>query len=331
MSNLTRPERSLLSVPASSERFFAKAAASAADTIMLDLEDGVAPDQKDTARISAMRAVDALDWGGKTLLLRVNGLDTPWAYRDLIAAAEGSRRLDGVMVPKVNAPRDVQFVETLLAQVEAATGRARPLTIEVLVETALGLTQVEAIAAASPRLEAISFGPGDFAADMGTRGRRVGGPDPGYAVLTDPDAAGRRELHWGDAWHHALARIAVACRAHGLRPVDGVYVDFQDAEGFRAAARRSRALGFEGKWCIHPTQVPLANAVYGPTAEEVEWARGLLAAMEQAHGTGAGAIGLGGQMVDMAHVRQARRILAQAAGQEPQAAGPGKSGPAQAP
>jgi malyl-CoA/(S)-citramalyl-CoA lyase len=307
-----RAERSLLSVPASSERFFAKAAASAADTVMLDLEDAVAPDQKESARKRAVEVVNGTDWGGKTLLVRINGLDTPWAYRDLVAVAEACPRLDGVMVPKVNAPRDVHFVETLLEQVERATGRGKAIGIEILIESALGMANVEAIAASSPRLEAVSFGPGDYAASIGNRGKRIGGPDPSYSILTDSDGLGNRARHWGDVWHYALARVAVACRANGLRPIDGVYVDFNDPDGFKAAARRSLALGFEGKWCIHPTQIALANEVYSPTAEEVAWARQLLATMGDAHAAGAGAVKVGGQMIDMAHVRQARRIVAKA-------------------
>ena len=305
-----RPERSLLSVPASSERFFAKAAAGAADTIMLDLEDAVAPEQKDASRLRAISAVNGLDWGGKTLLVRVNGLDTPWAYRDLIALAEACPRLDGVMVPKIGAPRDVQFIETLLGQIALSIGRARPLHIEILVESALGMSQVEAIAASSPLLQAISFGPGDYAASMGNRARRIGGPDADYAILTDPDATGRRERHWNDVWHYPLARLATACRAYDLRALDGPYVDFKDPEGFRAAARRAKALGYEGKWCIHPDQIELANEVFSPTAEEIAWAQGLLEAMAKAHAGGAGAVAVAGQMIDLAHVKQAERILA---------------------
>jgi malyl-CoA/(S)-citramalyl-CoA lyase len=244
--------------------------------------------------------------------VRVNGLDTQWAYKDLIAVAEDCPRLDGVMVPKVDTPRDVQFVESLLEQVERGVRRARPIGIEILVESAKGLANVEAIAAASARLEAISFGPGDFAASIGNRGKRIGGPDPSYAVLTDPDGNGNRQRHWGDVWHFALARIAVACRASGVRPIDGVYVDFNDPDGYKAAARRSLALGFEGKWCIHPSQIALANEVYSPTAEEIAWAKQLLSAMDQAHTAGAGAIQINGQMIDMAHVRQAERVVAKA-------------------
>jgi len=309
-SDSPRPERSLLSVPASSEKFFAKAAAGAADTVMLDLEDAVAPAEKDAARLRAVAAVNGFDWGRKTVLVRVNGLDTPWATRDLVAVAEACPRLDGVMVPKVNGPRDVHFVETLLAQVALTHPRARPLHIEAQMESALGLTHVEATAACSPRLEALHFGPGDYGASLGTRVPRIGGPDPDYTVLTDADAQGRRERHWGDATHYPLARMTAAAHAYGLRPVDGPYVDFQDPDGFRASARRAKALGCEGKWCIHPTQIELANEIFSPSAAEVEWAEALLKTVAQAHAGGAGAVAVGGQMIDYAHVRQAERILA---------------------
>lgn len=307
-----RPERCLLSLPASVERFFAKAAASDADTVMLDLEDAVAPEQKDAARTLAVRACNELDWREHTLSVRINALDTPWAYRDLIAVAEGCPRLDQVMVPKVEGPEAIHVVATLLHGVELATGRARSIGIAAQIESALGLTRVEAIVAASPRLESVSFGPADYAASIGNRTPVIGGPDPDYAVLTDEDGQGRRALHWNDAWHYALARIAVACRARGVRALDGPYVDFNDAEGFRAAARRAASLGFVGKWAIHPSQIALANGIFGPTPEEVERARRLLAAMEGAHADGRGAIAVEGRMIDMAHVRQARRIVAQA-------------------
>ncbi len=172
---------------------------------------------------------------------------------------------------------------------------------------------MEAIAAASPRLESISFGPGDYAASIANRAEVIGGPDPDYAVLTGPDGAGRRETHWNDAWHYAMARIAVACRAHGVRGLDGPYVNYNDPDGFNAAARRARSLGYHGKWAIHPSQIELANAVFSPAEAEVAHARRVLEAMEQAHRDGSGAITLDGQMIDMAHVRQAERIVADAA------------------
>lgn len=309
-----RPERCLLSVPASSPRFFAKAAASDADTIMLDLEDAVAPDAKPQARQQAIEALNTVDWGTRNMMVRINGLDTPWWVQDLTEVVRACPRLDLVMVPKIERPREVQAVELILQGLERAMGRdpANPVGLEILIESALGLTNVEAIASCSPRLESISFGPGDYAASIGNRSKLVGGPDPDYTVLTYPDAQGNRETHWNDAWHYPLARIGAACRAHGLRALDGPYVDYNDADGFRAAARRVAALGFDGKWAIHPTQIPLANGIFGPTPEEIAWATQLLHAMEQAHTKGAGAISMDGQMIDMAHVRQARRIKAQA-------------------
>lgn len=307
-----RPERSLLSVPASSERFFAKAIASDADTIMLDLEDAVAPAEKAQARAAAIAALQGMDWGAHTICVRINGLDTEWAYRDLIDVAEACPRVDTVMVPKVERPDDVTCVATLLRGIELATGRKRPIGIEILVETALGMTNVEAIAQCSPRLESISFGPGDYAASVGNRSKIVGGPDPEYGVLTYPDDAGRRTQHWGDAWHYALARLATACRAHGIRALDGPYTDFKDPDGLAAISRRAVSLGYTGKWCIHPEQIGPVNRIFGPTGEEIAHARRLVAAMDSAHGAGAGAATLDGKMIDMAHVRQARRIIAQA-------------------
>ena len=307
-----RMERSLLSVPATSERFFAKAAASAADTVMLDLEDSVAPEAKVAARARVIRATAEVDWGPRTLAVRVNALDTPWGVRDLLEVAEGCQRLDLVLVPKVERAEDLFAVETILRAAEQAAGRSQPIGIAAQMESALGLVNIEAIAAATPRLESMSFGPGDYAASIGNRAPVIGGPDPDYAVLTDPDAGGRRERHWNDAWHYAMARTAAACKARGVRVLDGPYVNIPDTEGYLAAARRALSLGYDGKWAIHPSQIALANEVFGPSAADIAWAEELLAVMERAHAEGAGAIKLRGQMVDMAHVRQARRIKAQA-------------------
>ncbi len=307
-----RPERCLLSVPATTERFFSKAAASEADTIMLDLEDAVAPDLKEEGRARAIVALNELDWGAKTMCVRINGLDTQWAYRDLIELGEACPRLDVLMVPKLERPEEVHAVATFLQGVELATQRQKPIGIEVLIETALGMVNVEAIAASHPRLESISFGPGDYSASMGNRSQLIGGPDPDYTVLTYPDGEGRRERHWNDVWHAALSRIATACRAHNIRALDGPYPDFNDPEGFRASARRAVSLGFVGKWAIHPSQVTLANEIFGPTPEEVSYANRLMEALEQARGEGKGAVTLDGKMIDLAHARQARRILAQA-------------------
>ncbi|MDH5752364.1 MAG: CoA ester lyase [Deltaproteobacteria bacterium] len=307
-----RLERSLLSVPVTEERFIGKAAGSEADTIMLDLEDAIAPERKEQARGLAIGAVNGQDWGTRTVMVRINPMDGPWGYRDLVDVAENCPRLDLVMVPKVERPEDIVVVATLLHGIEQARGRGRPVGIECLVETALGMTMVEQIAAAHPRLESISFGPGDYAASIGNRGRLIGGPDPDYAVLTAPGEQGERQSHWNDVWHYPLARLAVACKARGIRALDGVYVDYADLEGFRSAARRAAALGFDGKWAIHPTQIAPANEIFGPTPENIRWAGEVLSAMAGAHDEGRGAVGLGGEMLDMAHVRQARRIMFQA-------------------
>ncbi len=307
-----RPERCLLSLPPTTERFLVKAAASEADTIMLDLEDAVAPDLKARARGLAIEALNEMDWGTKTICVRINGLDTPWAYRDLIEVAEACPRLDTLMIPKVESPEEVRAVEIFLNGVERAKPRARPVGIEVQIETALGMVNVESIARGSGRLESISFGPGDYAASMGNRAELIGAPDPDYAVLTYPDAEGKRELHWNDVWHAPLSRIATACRAFNLRALDGPYPDFHDPEGFRSSAKRAVSLGFVGKWAIHPSQIPIANEIFGPSEAAVSHARRLLAALEKGAEEGRGAVTLDGKMIDTAHKRQARQILAQA-------------------
>ena len=307
-----RPERCLLSLPPTTERFLPKAAASEADTIMLDLEDAVAPDLKEQARGRAIEVLNGMDWGQKTMCVRINGLDTPWAHKDLVEVAQACPRLDTIMVPKVERPEEVHAVEIFLRGVEMASGRTRPIGIEILIETALGMVNVEAIARSTPRLESISFGPGDYSASMGNRSEVIGGPDPDYVILTYADQEGRRERHWNDVWHSALSRIATACRAYHLRALDGPYPDFNDPEGFRASARRAVSLGFVGKWAIHPSQIPLANEIFGPTEEAVAHARRLLEALEQGAREGKGAVTLDGKMIDIAHERQAKRILAQA-------------------
>ena len=306
-----RAERCLLSVPATSPRFFAKAIASAADTIMLDLEDAVAPDNKPQGRLDAIAAINGHDWGSHNLMVRINDLSTPWWLKDLTEVVAQCPRLDLVMVPKIESPQEVQAIELILSGIERATGR-KPVGIEILIESAAGVAHAEAIAASSTRLESISFGPGDYAASIGNRSKVVGGPDPDYTVLSYPDESGSRSTHMNDVWQYPLSRIATACRASGVRALDGVYVDFNDPDGYNAAARRAAALGCEGKWAIHPSQIELANAVFGPTEDEIAWATKLLDLMEKAHAEGAGAVKLDGQMIDMAHVRQARRIKAQA-------------------
>jgi malyl-CoA/(S)-citramalyl-CoA lyase len=284
-----------------------------ADVVFIDLEDSVAPDEKIAARRNAIGALQSLDWSACSVSVRVNGLDTRWCYRDVVEVVEeAGDRLDMLIVPKVGRAGDVEFVGTLLSQIEAEKGLA-PIGLSAIVETARGMANVEEIAAAcSGRLEALVFGAGDFSVFTGARARSVGGSTPDYAVLTDPDERGARSLHWGDQWHYALARVVVAARANGLRPIDGPFGDIGDPDGYLTAARRAAALGCEGKWAIHPSQIPLANGVFTPSEAEIEQARRLLEAMEQAQAEGRGAATLDGRMIDLALVPLARRIVEKA-------------------
>jgi malyl-CoA/(S)-citramalyl-CoA lyase len=304
-----RLQRSELAVPATSPRFFEKAAASAADVIFLDLEDAVAPGRKDEARAQAIAALNDRDWGTKTMAVRVNGLDTPWAHQDILEVAREAPRLDLILLPKAGSAFDVQFVAQLLTLVERQTGRAKRTGIEVLIETAKGVANVEEIAQASDRLEAMIFGVGDYTVEMRTYDEVFGTPSPRYAVLTHGDEGAGRQRHWNDQWHFAMARIANACRAYGLRPIDGPFTDFRDAEGYRASAQRAAALGFEGKWAIHPSQIELANAAFSPTAEQLAWAARITAMIEETNRAGQGAVGAGGVLVDMAHLKMADAIV----------------------
>lgn len=312
-----RLHRSELAVPGSSPQLFEKAARSAADVVFLDLEDAVAPDRKVEARRNVIQALNEIDWGAKTLTVRINGLDTHYMYRDVIEVIEqGGERLDLIMIPKVGTAADVYAVDMLVTQCEAAVGRRSRIGFSHIIETALGMANVEAIAGASPRNEALHFGVADYAASTRAQTTSIGGPNPAYAVLTDPapDPAehGARERHWGDMWHYALARMVVAARAHGLRPIDGPFGDFSDPEGYRAAASRAAALGCEGKWAIHPSQIALANEVMGPPPAEVEKARRILQAMAQARDEGKGAVSLDGRLIDIASIRQAEALVAKA-------------------
>ena len=307
-----RLQRSELAVPATSPKFFAKAAAGPADAVFLDLEDAVAPGNKDEARAGAVAALNELDWGDKLMVVRVNGLDTPWAHRDIVEVAANCPRLDLILLPKTGSAFDVRFVDQLLTLVERETGRPKRIGIEVLIETARGVAYAEEIAAASPRLEAMVFGVGDYTIEMRTPDRIFGRPNPQYAVLTGDGQSATRERHWNDQWHFAMARIANACRANGLRPIDGPYTDFRDAEGYRACAGRALALGFEGKWAIHPTQVEDANQVFSPDPELVAWARRTAEIMGETTAAGAGAKAVDGVLVDMAHMKMIDHVLARA-------------------
>jgi len=308
-----RLNRSELAVPGSNTKLFEKAAASAADVVFLDLEDAVSPDEKPQARKNVIQAINDIDWGSKTLSLRINGLDTHYMYRDVVDVLEQTgERLDLIMIPKIGTPADVYALDMLVTQIETAKGRKKRIGFELIVETALGMQNIEAIASASPRLESLHFGVADYAASTRARTTNIGGPNPDYAVLTDKDAAGKREVHWGDMWHYAIARLVVAARANGLRPIDGPFGDFQDADGFRAQGRRAAVLGCEGKWAIHPSQIALANETFSPSEAEVKKAERILVAMEQAKKEGRGAVALDGKLIDLASIRQAQVLVEKA-------------------
>ncbi len=308
-----RLQRSELAVPGSSPQLFEKAAKSQADVVFLDLEDAVAPDQKALARKNIIGAINDIDWGKKTLTVRINGLDTHYMYRDVIDVIEqAGDRLDMIMIPKVGTAEDVYAVDMLVSQCEQAMGRKKRIGFSLIIETALGMANIDAIAKASKRNEALHFGVADYAASTRARTTNIGGPNPSYAVLTDQDGDAPRQLHWGDMWHYALARMVVAARAHGLRPIDGPFGDFSDAEGYRAAARRAAVLGCEGKWAIHPSQVALANEIMSPPEAEVAKAKRILEAMEQARKDGKGAVSLDGRLIDIASIRQAEALVAKA-------------------
>jgi len=291
-----RLQRSELAVPGSQPALFRKALDGDADYVFLDLEDAVAPADKEQARTYVIAGLLEHDWKGggrgKTICVRVNGIDTHYMYRDVVDVVEqAGHKLDIVLVPKVGVPADVYLVDALLTQIEAARRIPHRIGIEVLIETALGLANVEAIAQASRRLEAMHFG---VAASLRARTVSIGGLNPDYP---------------GDQWHGALVRIVTACRAYGLRAIDGPYGDFKDPEGFRAAARRAAALGYEGKWAIHPSQIALANEVFTPPAAEVERARRILVALDDAARAGRGAAQLDGRMIDAASARMAQNIV----------------------
>jgi citrate lyase subunit beta/citryl-CoA lyase len=279
----------------------AKALASDADVVMIDLEDAVAPGQKAPSRSVVAEALRDGDWRGRPRTFRINALDTPWFVRDLVEVVSAiDARADLIVVPKAGNAGDVQTVATVLGSLEAEAGRSEPIGIETQIESAAGLINCEAIAAASPRVEALVFGPGDYAASLRMPLTAIGMPDTWDASYP------------GHRWDYPMHRILAAARAAGVRAIDGPYADFRDHEGFRRSCLTARALGFDGKWCIHPAQVPIANEVFTPDDAEVAWARAVLAANADAEAEGRGAFALHGQMVDAATLRMARATLARA-------------------
>lgn len=292
-----RLQRSELAVPGSNPAMIEKAADSDVDYIFLDLEDAVAPPEKVQARSNIIQALNDIDWKakGKTMSIRINGLDTHYMYRDVVEIVEqAGQHLDTILVPKVGVPGDLYTVETMVSQIEEAMGFTHQIGLEALIETALGMANVEAIAAAPGRLEAMHFGVADYAASNRARTVVIGGLNPDYP---------------GDQWHFALSRMTVACRAYGLRAIDGPFGDFSDPDSFILAAKRAAALGIEGKWAIHPSQIELANQVFSPPEAEVTRARRIIEELRKAEAEGKGAASLDGKMIDAASERMANNVL----------------------
>ncbi|MCH8846063.1 MAG: CoA ester lyase [Proteobacteria bacterium] len=298
-----RLQRSELAVPASSPEMFEKAAKSDADYIFLDCEDAVVPDDKEQARKNVIEALNDIDWSGKTISVRINGLDTHYMYRDVVDIIEqAGKNLDTILIPKVGTAQDVYAVDMLVTQVEDAMGLKKRIGFECLIETALGGANVMSIATASKRLEAFHFGVADYSASMHSRTTNIGGLNPDYVC----------EGALNDQWHAAQVNMLTACRAFGLRAIDGPFGDFSDDDAYRAAARRVAALGYDGKWAIHPRQIPLANEVMSPPDEDVARARRVLEALAEAAKKGSGAAQLDGKMIDIASEKMALNLISQA-------------------
>ncbi len=292
-----RLQRSELAVPASNPAMIDKAAEGAADYVFLDLEDAVGPPEKEQARKNCIQALNDIDWDakGKTVSVRINGLDTHYMYRDVVDVMEqAGDRVHTLLVPKVGVRDDLYMVEAMVNQIEQAKGFRTQVGLEALIETALGMANVESIAQFGGRLEALHFGVADYAASMRARTVNIGGLNPMYP---------------GDQWHAAISRMVIACRAYGLRAIDGPFGDFSDPEGYKDGARRAAALGCEGKWAIHPSQVVLANDVFSPTEAEVTKARRIIEELKLAAAQGKGAASLDGKMIDAASEKMARNVL----------------------
>jgi citrate lyase subunit beta/citryl-CoA lyase len=290
--------RTTLFVPASRPDMIPKAAASAADAVCIDLEDAVAPSEKAASRAHVVQALRTIDFGSRTRIVRINGIDTPYAYRDLVDVVEAAGdRVDLVMVPKVSGERDVLFVDTLLSQIEAHRGLPAPIGIEAQIENAAGFVYLRDIATASPRLEALILGVGDYAASMKM-------PSSGIGEMDAND-----EVYPGHRWHAVMHGIVATARAHSLRCMDGPYSAYKDAAGFEQSCRIARSMGFDGKQCIHPGQLAAVNAIFAPTDAEIAAAAALVEAFDAAVAAGQGAATHDGRMIDAASLRMARTIL----------------------
>ncbi|HEX6779964.1 MAG TPA: CoA ester lyase [Ktedonobacterales bacterium] len=297
-NSMARLTRSMLFVPASRPDMMQKAAQSAADAVCLDLEDSVAPEQKEASRANVIHALQHIDFGKRVRMLRINALDTPFAYRDIIEIVEAAGEwLDLIMLPKTRDAGDVHFLDLLLSQIELRLHLSRPIGIEAQIETAGGFVWLREIAQSAPRLEALIFGPGDYAASMRMPLANIGEADQHDA------------LYPGHRWHAIMHGIVAAARANNLRCMDGPYADFKDEAGFERACKVALAMGFDGKQCIHPAQLPIANRIFAPSPDELNWARTVVQSYEQASAEGRGALSVSGKMVDAANIRMAQTIL----------------------
>ena len=293
----SRLQRSELAVPGSSPKMFEKALNSNADYIFLDLEDAVSPNDKIEARKNVITAIKELNWkdNGKTISIRINGLDTHYMYRDVIEIIEEvGDKVDTLLIPKVGSASDVYMVDCMLNQIEQNKKFQNTIGLECLIETALGMSNIQSIATSSSRLEALHFGVADYAASMRARTVVIGGLNPDYP---------------GDQWHHGLSTLVMTCRSYGLRAIDGPFGDFNDKEGYLDAAKRAAAIGFEGKWAIHPSQIDLANEVFSPPKEEINKAKRILEELNKAASEGKGAAQLDGRMIDAASAKMAENIV----------------------
>lgn len=298
--------RSLLSVPGSSVKMAGKALSSEADGIFLDLEDAVAPDGKPEARGDVVRAFHEMEWGGKARMFRMNALDTPYFYRDVVEVVEGAgESVDAILVPKVRCGGDLYALEVMLSAIEKSIGvEVGEIKLEAQIESAEGLENIREIAHATPRLAALHFGPGDYAASVGM-------PQTSIGVEDEWD-----EVYPGHRFQYVMHRIVVAARAAGLRVLDGPVADYGDEEGLKKSAKIARSLGCDGKWCIHPAQIAIVNEIFSPTEGEMEWAKKVVEAYEEANRAGSGAITVDGQMVDAASVRMAENTMGKSEAKE---------------
>ena len=293
----SRLHRSELAVPGSSPKMFEKAITSNSDVVFLDLEDAVSPQDKIPSRKNIIKAIKEMNWKekGKTISIRINSLDTHYMYRDVIEIVEEvGEKIDTILIPKAGSASDVYMVDCLLTQIEDNKKFKNKIGIECLIETALGMSNIKEIAKSSERLEALHFGVADYAASLKARTVIIGGLNPDYP---------------GDQWHHGLSQLVMTCRAYGLRAIDGPFGDFNDKDAYIASAKRAAAIGFDGKWAIHPSQIDLANEVFSPPEKEVNKAIRILEELEKAAKEGKGAAQLDGRMIDAASARMAENVV----------------------